>query len=325
MFCFWDTTRLEAFQVGHPIIVSSSQRLQSQRQRPQLPTRSTVATRRFICSVHGERRGVEIPLLDILDSADYHNQYIQPLPSTHLPDEMTTLHVYGMQVDVPLHQSVLQHACEHAKDWVGDGVERSFGHLAWKPTGSLVGAIGCAAEVLVPPGMIHPESVPGGTMETKNMDLFEKEGGGKPQAVLCRGTYRFIVRDIKQSFPFPVAIVDELLDEPVVKEKDETSRSSSSAATTDDDEDEDDGYADLTVTELVRRTMQAMQTHVEQQLEVTVQEMNPLEKSIVEQSGMPALSAQRQAAEEMAAVWQVFQDYLVDLCRECTGRRVHPD
>ena len=78
------------------------------------------------------RQGIALPLLDIVDSDEYRNQYIQPLPSSHLPyDEMTTLHVYGMQVVVPVHQSVLEYAVEHAVTF-DNKLERQFGHVAWK-------------------------------------------------------------------------------------------------------------------------------------------------------------------------------------------------
>lgn len=297
-----------------------------------------------ICSVPGERRDIEIPLLDvILDGAaadddngnELLNRYVQPLPSTHLPDEMTTLNVYGMDVAVPLHQSIVEYAVEHAKEWVhGDGLERTFGHLAYKPNNdSLVGAIGCAAEVLLPPGMLQEISPSSGispessssSASSRNV-LFED---GKSRPILCRGMYRFIVKEIKQEFPFPVAIVDELADDKIetlpqstTTDADKNSVDEYDEAEDDDEEedDDDDMYADLTHPQLVQRTMLALNSYVNQQLELTLQDMSPLEKSIIEQSGLPDLSSQRQAAEETAAVWDVFQQYLVDLCPGPTER-----
>lgn len=265
--------------------------------------RSCVAdTHCFICSVHQERQGVEIPLLDVLDNHEYEHEYVQPLPSTHLPDEMTTLNVYHVQTAVPLHKSVLDYAVANAKDWIGEGLERSFGHVAWKPanSSSLVGAIGCAAEVLMPP-----------SSSGNNKD--DDTG-----AVLCRGTYRFIVREIKQSAPFPIAVVDELVDEMTWSSPTEVpSVSSQSNANVDDEEDDgDNDYATLSPLELVQRTMQAMQSHVEQQMEICLHEMSPVERSIADGN----MLAQRRAALEMAAVWEVFQQYLLDLCPSPTER-----
>ena len=288
------------------------------------PNRSPLSlTRLFVVdnskNEYGARRGITLPLLDILDSEEYRNQYIQPLPSAHLPDELTTLHVYGMQVVVPVHQSVLEYAVEHDdSSTTMDGKstsDRNFGHLAWKPDNrnkddnNLVGAIGCAAQVLIPPGMLQTETTT--LMDSKATataaELFEQ---GKPQVMLCRGTFRFIVREIKQSFPFPVAIVDELLDnnDSVTSGTDEKTKEN------DDDNDDDDMYADLSKSQLIRLTLQAMQSFVDQQLKATSQAMSPLEQSIIEQSGFPDMSAQRQATEEMSAVWEVFQQYLVDDC-----------
>lgn len=262
-----------------------------------------------ICSVPVLREGVEIPILDVLDSPEYLDEYVQPLPSTHLPDEMTSLHLYGMRVAVPVHQSICEYAVDHAKDWIEDGIERTFGFLAWKPDdGSLVGAIGCAAEILPAPD--------GGFLQTP-LDAPRTPstgvGGILAQYLACRGTYRFVIREIKQSFPFPVAVVDELPDTAVV-----AAEETASTKTDDDEEDDDDDepvYTSLSPNELVHRTMSAMQAYVDQELEAVSQGLSPLELSIVEQSGsFSSVAAQKRAAEEMAAVWDVFLQYLVDLC-----------
>lgn len=274
----------------------------------------------YICTVRGARTGVEIPLLDLSD--DYRDTYVQPLPATHLPDEMTTLHVYSMQVTVPLHQSIIEYAQQHpvCDEEDGSQLQPIVGHVAWKPSGNdttLIGAIGCGVQILASP-MTNNNNVE----EPKPSEIM----------VLGRGTYRFIVREIKQSIPFPVAVVDELRDDPVTigdesiagKESSDNDDAKRQNNDEEDDEDEDE-YAALSPSDLVQRTLQALQFHVDQQLNVTASAdgpMSPLEQSILEESGdfSLTLEAARQAAEETAAVWAVFQDYLIDLCPDPTDR-----
>lgn len=255
-----------------------------------------------------------IPLLvDELKDDDY-DHYVQPLPSTHLPDEMTTLNVYHVQAAIPLHQAIIEHAMTHGKDWIGEGLERTFGHVAWKPSSSdkssLVGAIGCATEVLVAPWDDKDDDNDIEEAHHKTGSSGSNDRGEGP-VVLCRGTYRFIVREIKQSCPFPIAVVDELADDLRWME---TSFDTKQHTTENDEDDNDDhDYTQLSPMELVQRTMQAMQAHVEQQLEMSVHEMSPMERSLVE-NNEGNFSAQRSAALEMATVWDVFQQYLLDLC-----------
>ena len=198
-----------------------------------------------------------------------------------------------------------------------------------------------------------------------------------PLTVVVRGSFRFVVREVIKTLPFPVAVVDELRDDvptkasssadekksddaPEAKAEEEveeeekevedevssgpiiyndfddgfTSTGESSAVDTDDkaedeeDEDEDDDdddddnddhmYADLSSSELVRRCMHAMNAMVNQKLQAAqeMRGMSPLEQSILEDAGMPVPrdDIARGQAEEQAAVFDVFQTELVDIC-----------
>jgi Lon protease-like protein len=255
------------------------------------------------------RRGVEIPILDLTESQEKYNEHMQPLPSAHLPDELTTVHVYGMQLTRPVHQMVVEETVNRGENVIGVGTaaERAFGHIAYKPLkDSLVGAIGCTAQVL----MVAPTS----PEEIESL----KEGEMAPMTVLCRGSYRFIVREVIKTIPFPVAIVDELIDDeptigPTSTETDEDVEDEDDEED-DDDEDEDDVYADLTPSELVQRTLMAMKTHVDQQVNILERDMTPLEQSIVQDSSTDLdMNAQRQAAEETSAVFSTFAASLPDI------------
>lgn len=250
------------------------------------------------------RRGVEIPLLDLTDSKDNYNEHMQPLPSAHLPDELTTVHVYGMQLTRPVHQMVVEETVARGENVIGVGTaaERAFGHVAYKPLkDSLVGAIGCTAQIL----MVAPKS----EEETASLE----EGETAPMTVLCRGSYRFIVREVIKTIPFPVAIVDELIDdEPTIGPAD--TKDAVEEDDEDEEEDEDDMYADLTPSELVQRTLMAMKAHVDQQVNVLERDMTPLEQSIVQDSSTDLdMNAQRQAAEETSAVFSTFAASLPDI------------
>ena len=247
------------------------------------PTPCTIRTPTFLryCSVWERRQDVELVLLDVLDSDEDRETMVQPLPATHLPDEMTTLNVYGVQLTRPIHQMIVEKASETS-------LEKVYGHVAYKPDPeSWLGAIGCVAEVLL-----------------------NAENDEQTRTVLCRGAYRFIVKEVKASVPYPIVVVDELYDDMPTSGAEETT---SSTLDDEDDDEDDDEYRTLSPSELEARIMNAMRTYVDQQLEVAPTDMSPLEQSILEDSEF-SLSAQRQAAEEMAAVLEVFQQYIVDLC-----------
>jgi hypothetical protein len=276
-------------------------------------TRPAAAAEAMLTSLQAALMGQEIPLMDVLNKDEFSNEMIQPLPSRQYPEEMRTLFLYGMPVKVPLHQAIMDDANDRLV--IGDGSASAlacFGNLAYKPTAdgsddsshSLVGAIGCAAQILPIP------------LSPKAVSFISDTSEDQINAVLCRGWYRFIVRKVIQTVPFAVAIVDELVDDdsnidtiaPQFK-ADASSRDDNSDDDEEDDDDEDN-YAGLTPDQLEKRLVQGMRDYVQQQLDISNREMTPLELSILQGAG--GMSAQRQAAEEMAAVLDVFTLYMVD-------------
>lgn len=262
------------------------------------------------------RENVQLPLLDLLDGSEMANQIITPLPSEHLPAELTTPFVYGMQLHRPLHKLILQEATES---------DRLYGHIVWKDkdSDSLVGAIGCAADVLVNAPtteiavMSSDGSSDGSTVVKAGPDVSnqalsnDKEDDTTPITVLCRGSFRFVVKEVIKTIPYPVVVVDELLDDGGDEEQKDPSLDGM-------DDDEDDDYSDLSTSELMQRTMRAIQNLVTQKLEriESQKDPSPLEQSILEDSGILPLvnpvDAERNQVEEIAAVWEIFQSSLVD-------------
>jgi hypothetical protein len=235
------------------------------------------------------RTDIELPLLYDVD-----DELLLPLPCDHLPRELATVH--GLQLVRPTHQRVIQLAMEAA----ADDNSRLFGHVATTTTdSSLVGAIGCAAQVLFV------------TTEDNNEKTKTAETLQPVQTVICSGTFRFIVKSIKTTFPFPVAIVDELIDD--------TDEEAFVAPNTDDTLSDnvikDASYADLDTSELVQRTLLAMKQCIDQKLEQLPKKLTPLELSILKDTnGMSALAADQHATEEMAANFEIFAGSLVDIC-----------
>ena len=270
---------------------------------------------------------LQIPLLDFLDdstsSTEEEDAILTPLPSSHLPDEVTTPFLYGMQVDRPVHKLLLEEATSSP---LSLNTPPMYGHLVWKDktSDSLVGAIGCTAEILV--------NAP--TTEVLNRDIAkaletmaEEKAKGDSKAgnknatppsdtpastILCRGGFRFVVKEVIKTIPYPFVVVDEIEDDADVDDSDMFA----AISTYTDEEDEDDAkYSAMTGSELIQKTMLGIQSIVSQKLEdANSKQMSPLEKQILESSGMTVdPNAMEQArAEEMAAVWDVFQASLVD-------------
>jgi predicted DNA-binding protein YlxM (UPF0122 family) len=167
--------------------------------------------------------------------------------------------------------------------------EHAYGYIVSKKSkDSLVGAIGCTAEILI-------NAIPSDADFTRS-DV----GDDVPITILCRGSYRFVVKEVVKTFPYPVGIVDELVDEePLQSERVE--------------KDDDDLYADLDSSELVRRTMVGLKILIDQKLSDQESGLSPLEKSILEDTGLPLVEHQQSHAEEMAAVFDVFQSSLIDI------------
>jgi predicted DNA-binding protein YlxM (UPF0122 family) len=247
---------------------------------------------RLMLAAGGRRQNMEIPLLD-LKGSEYADKIITPLPSSHLPNELRTIHLYGMELRRPIHKMLVEHAIEHP---TAGGDDRLFGHLVTtqgrNDDDSLVGVIGCTAEILINAKEANPENA--------GSDL----GDDVPITVLCRGSFRFRVREVIKTFPYPVAIVDEFVD-------DEVSLSASNKDEVDDDD--DDPYATLDTPDLVRRIFVGLRSIINQKLQKT--SMSPLEQAILQDSGVNVANAEveKSQAEEMAAVLEVFQSSLIDI------------
>ena len=250
------------------------------------------------------RKDVYLPLLDLSDS-EIAEKVIVPLPSSHLPDELTTLNLYGMELSRPIHKMLIQEAIQKGTDLQSEErpKQRAFGYLVHKSNpDSLVGAVGCAAEVLI---QAARQDVPPDASE---------RGQDPPIAVLYRGCYRFQVKQIVRSIPYPVVLVDELVDDF------HGDNSTLSRLIQSDDEDYDDhnleDYINLSVRELNQRIMQASKTLVVQRLQEVANQpdVSPLERSILESATLFTLdqASQEEQAEEAAAVFDVFSSSLLD-------------
>ncbi len=271
------------------------------------------------------RTNLQIPLLDVMEnthlSSDDSFPILTPLPSSHLPAEVATPFLYGMQIDRPVHKLMIEEAVASK---FGDEGPAMYGHLVWKSGDSLIGAIGCTSQILVNapttevfnPGMaqdLNSRSKETVKSMTSNSNSKIPPSESPPSTLLCRGGFRFVVKDIVKTIPYPVAIVDEIEDDAEENDSDMFAAFSNGA---DDMDDEDMAkYASLSSTELIQKTMLGIQSIVSQKLEeANSKQLSPLEKQILEKSGvMIDPNAMEQAqAEEMVAVWEVFQASLVD-------------
>jgi hypothetical protein len=142
------------------------------------------------------------------------------------------------------------------------------------------------------------------------------------------------VKSIVASIPYPTAIVEELVDDDVsiyagsssierenlavdeVSGKEELSDDHEEDAENEEAEDDPDSQSIhlLSPVELVPRLLFAMKECVDLQVKGQEDlELSPLEVSILQDSE-PLLTAQQHRVEEMAAVFDVFQSTLVDVC-----------
>ena len=252
-----------------------------------------------------------LPLLDLTGS-DIVDKVIVPLPSSHLPDELTTLNLYGMELSRPVHKMLIEEAIQKGNELGSEGgrpKERAFGYVVRKQTDdSLVGAIGCSAEVLV---------------QAARRDATDDSevGMDAPIAVLYRGCYRFVVKEIVRSIPYPVAIVDELVDDDDDDDDDKDQTNDLDVIGEDelaDDDDDLEDYKNVPVAQLNQRIMQAVKAVIGQQLEEVANNdniVNPLEQSILESANMFVQDqvSQQEQAEEAAAVFDVFASSLMDI------------
>ena len=337
---------IEGFQVAdRPAFCCH--RLLRRRRRPCCSPSYPMQVRTSIAQYAVLRQNIQVPLFDAgwdksnenNDSTNESETWMIPLPSSHLPSELATPFVYGMQVERPVHKRLIQEACRQqgASSDQDDDNEKVYGHIVWKVphSDSLVGAIGCTAEILL---LQEPTSLSTlGGFPLSEMDPIitstvsppfassspsSDTDDSPPLTVLCRGGYRFVVKQVVKTIPYPVAIIDEIQDDDCMEDNDLIAqalkgRGDNGNDDDDDDDDDIDQYSSLSTTELIQRTMRATQTLVTQRLEEAIQkkkQMSPLEQSILEGTGMPVNPAavEQSHAEEMSAVWDVFQASLVD-------------
>eukprot|EP00980_Cylindrotheca_fusiformis_P014957 scaffold4095_cov117-Cylindrotheca_fusiformis.AAC.14 len=270
---------------------------------------------------------VQLPLLDVIDDdSEYAKGIIIPLPSSHLPAELATPFLYGLQLERPLEKLLMEEAFA-ATTTTDDNTDKKiqittgeshpmYGHLVWKPSGSLKGAIGCTGEILVHALTSEALDLPDDDDDDDNDNNTNKVTPSEtpPTTVLCRGGFRFVVKEVVKTIPYPVVLVDEIEDD---AEEDDSDMFAAFTDSDDDDDDEyDEQYSTMKPEEMIRRVMVGVQEIITQKVETAnSKEISLLEKSIMEDGGMTGVdptSIEQYQAEEMAAVWEVFQSSLVD-------------
>jgi hypothetical protein len=190
---------------------------------------------------------------------------ILPLPSSHLPDELATLNVYSIPIMTAVDKSIVEYATENTDCYVG--------HVCARPN-TWVGAVGCVSLAI------------------------STLGGEKSDRLLvCKGAFRFVVKQVLQEIPFPIVLVDELVDQ-------------------DNFESELSQINDIDVSlDVMKRTsflLEILDKYCQQQVE-TAGELSPLEQAILEETGntiMPIVI--QQLALEKVAVIHVFRALYVD-------------
>lgn len=261
-------------------------------------------------------------MCNILNQVMTTSNTLTPLPSSHLPEEISTLNIYGVEFKSPSHIQMLHKA-------VALG---SYGHVVWRPDvdnssegdaeSSLVGAIGCAVDI-VSCSLLNTEEESAdddidsdSTSDEQQMtdDISAASGASPPSAAaLMRGSFRFVVKEVISTFPYPVVIVDELFDHdyandlPVVEESDDDND--------DDDEDDDYGlnYNLIPPKELPSRCIQAMDALVKMRVLEEKSQTSPLEDMILELQGVDTSAENDGSADmELAAVFDVFRSELVE-------------
>lgn len=245
-----------------------------------------------------ERVGIKLPLL-VLNKDEFDPEFMVdtdkiPMPSSHLPEALSTLNIYGMEITNVAHERLMDEA-------LVNGIDNAFyGHVvAMRPDAEdrfdLRGAIGCAAQIMVKGG---DEQI---VRDDDDADI-ELPEGRNTRAVLVKGSYRFIVKEVLSTFPYPTAIVDELFD---IDTKDEYVKTTCV----------EDSYETMSRLKLTIKTLDSMDILVKDKLENAERAgANPLEKEILESAGV-SVSHFKMQAEEFAAVFAVFKQQLIDITK----------
>ena len=244
------------------------------------------------------RQNVLIPLLVDTSDADGQRRYNVPLPNAHLPPQLTTASLYELNVEVPLHRLVIQDRISatmmsDSSPILDEGC--TYGHVVYTPVTSdgLVGSIGCASEILI------------GAPSAMNMDdqsSKDPEDSG-PLFVLARGLFRFRVKEIVKTIPYPIVKIDEILDD--------------SIDTDSDIDDDGDIFDTLSSKDLVKQIFQCLNKVLKSQAEAISTPLTPLEKSILEDAPTTTPMVQeinrRFDAEERIVVFETFTSSILDI------------
>jgi hypothetical protein len=115
------------------------------------------------------------------------------------------------------------------------------------------------------------------------------------------------VREIVKSIPYPIAVVDEILDDDLHEE----------SGTTSGGEADGDVYDQLSAKDLIKQIFRSLDKILANEVEATSTPLSPLEKSILEDASSSAPLAQAEQrrfdAEERFAVFQTFVSSLLDI------------
>ena len=227
---------------------------------------------------------------------------LAPIPSSHLPLDISTLNIYGVQFVSPSHVRMMQEAIERRGGSYGHVVQRRQG-LEDNEDDSvgLIGAIGCAVDI-VSFNYDSDEDMMGSSEIGTNTQ-------SSSATAAIRGSFRFVVKEVISTIPYPVAIVDELMDDAPYGEVLEFG----SWGEGENDEEDEDIYANISPDELPSRCLKAMDSLVKMKLE-DKPERTPLENMILESQGQETATAtaENYASEELAAVFNVFRQELVE-------------
>jgi hypothetical protein len=185
-----------------------------------------------------------------------------------------------------------------------------------------VGAIGCITEVLLQADGDGAAAMMGGGVDIGALETQAQSSSGReslPKTVVCSGAFRFIVKEVTQTVPFPIAIVDELVDEEPGSATTSSGSSSSKAGNNEEDEEVDDEgmYDDMSPTDMMQALFQDLQAYVDQKVQdAAKKEMSPLEQAILEDTGIPGdpVATEQTRSEQMAAVLIAFRTTLIDIC-----------
>jgi len=289
----------------------------------------------------------------ITDKSIIHAPII-PLPCSHLPTELCNpiLYTEVLHIHIPVHKILMEQL------WSEYLIHESpqpplYGHIVHRSTSASIvqslsekkiaeiysdfdddfkdttsssntnmnnvknnwiGSIGVATEILQ---MYQPREDTGDESSSSSSSSTTTS----LLTVATRGSFRFIVKEIIQTFPFVVAMVDEYID--LEKEEDvvdSNGRNSISASTT--THETQSQQQQQQAQSLIPQTLYSLQVFVNQILQSKPKTLTPLEKSILQDmGGIPSsmisdealVTFQKNQAEELVALYQVFHSSLLDI------------